>query len=57
MPLKCFNRFNKKWFGHEMEKLAILGGTPVVDIPHPHFVWPEVSETEIRAVFIFFIKF
>ena len=33
-----------------MEKLAILGGTPIVDIPHPHFVWPEVSEDEIKAV-------
>ena len=33
-----------------MEKLAILGGNPIVDLPHPHFVWPEVSEAEIKAV-------
>lgn len=33
-----------------MEKLAILGGHKKVRIPFPHFIWPEVSEKEIRAV-------
>lgn len=33
-----------------MSVLAARGGSPAVTIPHPHFVWPEVSENDIQAV-------
>ena len=33
-----------------MDKLAILGGDKLVDIPFPHFEWPPVLKNEIDAV-------
>ncbi len=33
-----------------MSKLALLGGTPVIDIPKPHFRWPIIGDREIKAV-------
>src|SRR3989338_2133699 len=33
-----------------MEQLALFGGRKKVTIPQPHFIWPEVSEEEIKAV-------
>ncbi len=33
-----------------MERLALLGGPKKIAIPYPHFIWPDVSEEEIKAV-------
>lgn len=35
---------------HSDEILAILGGSPVVDIPHPHMCWPLIEPGDEQAV-------
>lgn len=33
-----------------MSQLALLGGTPAVTAPKPHFVWPRIGGAEVEAV-------